>query len=156
MPILAMTSACARKLPPGGLDGLDGIANADGHDGTIRRPPARRGSRSCGRSSSVAAAMTHVSTIKERRGRENVATTVDRYGKSDRGAARAAVSCWRHGLELLATAHWVSTREGATDDARTVDLVQAWSSRKKGLFNAGHVTAARHRLRDERWIDAAS
>jgi O-acetyl-ADP-ribose deacetylase (regulator of RNase III) len=61
-----------------------------------------------------------------------------------------------YGLELLATAHWVSTREGAPDDARTVDLVQAWSPRKKGLFNASHVTAARHRLDDKGWIEAAS
>lgn len=57
-----------------------------------------------------------------------------------------------YGLELLATAHWVNTREGARDAARTVDLVQAWSPRKKGLFGTRHVSAAWQRLHDARWI----
>jgi O-acetyl-ADP-ribose deacetylase (regulator of RNase III) len=57
-----------------------------------------------------------------------------------------------YGLELLSTAHWVAAHDGADSPGRAVESVQAWSSRKKGLFSAEHITAAWNRLADEGWL----
>jgi hypothetical protein len=61
-----------------------------------------------------------------------------------------------YGLELLATVHWVMTREGGTlaEPAALTELVRSWSRRKGRLFTDAHVrTAAEHLARD-RWLAA--
>lgn len=59
------------------------------------------------------------------------------------------------GMELLATVHWVATREGA-EAAKNPDAalkaVRAWSTRKAELMRPEHVVAAWHRLRELGWI----
>ncbi len=60
-----------------------------------------------------------------------------------------------YGLELLSTTHWVATREDTTKPDRAIELVQAWSPRKKGLFTADHIIAAWNRLREDGWIEPA-
>jgi len=64
-----------------------------------------------------------------------------------------------YGMELLATVHWVATREdprATTECARAVSEVQAWSQRKSCLFNARHIEIAWQRLRDHDWLQASS
>jgi len=57
-----------------------------------------------------------------------------------------------YGLELLATTHWVATREAADSPQRAAELVRAWSPRKRRLFTDDHVAIAWARLQDEGWL----
>jgi O-acetyl-ADP-ribose deacetylase (regulator of RNase III) len=57
-----------------------------------------------------------------------------------------------YGLELLATTHWVATREDAEDAAVAAELVRAWSERKAHLFTDEHIEAAWRRLDEDGWL----
>ncbi len=57
-----------------------------------------------------------------------------------------------YGLELLATTHWVATREDADDSGVAADLVRAWSQRKAHLFTDEHVEVAWRRLNEGGWL----
>lgn len=59
-----------------------------------------------------------------------------------------------HGLELLATVHWVAQEDAAArrDAAVAVSAVHAWNPRKRATFREDHVRVAWDRLRDEHWI----
>lgn len=57
------------------------------------------------------------------------------------------------GLELLATVHWVCTREGAKSDGEAVERTYAWSERKKG-FERKQIVLAREMLGAQGWIEA--
>jgi O-acetyl-ADP-ribose deacetylase (regulator of RNase III) len=61
------------------------------------------------------------------------------------------------GMELLATVHWVATREdpmaAQSPDVALAD-VRAWSTRKAQLMQPEQVTAAWRRLKDLGWIEA--
>lgn len=62
-----------------------------------------------------------------------------------------------YGLELLATVHWVATREGAgqiADAGALTKHVASWSERKGRLFTELHVGKAIDRLRSLRWVAA--
>lgn len=59
-----------------------------------------------------------------------------------------------HGMELLASVHWVA-QESATarsDWQRAFSLIQSWNERKKKVFPASHVRAAFNQLHQHRWI----
>jgi O-acetyl-ADP-ribose deacetylase (regulator of RNase III) len=61
-----------------------------------------------------------------------------------------------YGLELLATVHWVMTREGgslANPDALS-GLVRSWSQRKSRLFTDAHVCTAAEHLAHHGWLAA--
>jgi O-acetyl-ADP-ribose deacetylase (regulator of RNase III) len=58
------------------------------------------------------------------------------------------------GLELLATVHWVATRENATDAADAAAKVYAWSERKK-RFSPRQIGIAFETLRANGWLAAA-
>lgn len=47
-----------------------------------------------------------------------------------------------YGMELLATVHWVTTKEGVTNLAGAVEAVHGWSERKRQLFPRRHVELA--------------
>ena len=47
-----------------------------------------------------------------------------------------------YGMELLATVHWVASREGARNPADAVRYVHAWNERKKELFPPRHIELA--------------
>ena len=60
-----------------------------------------------------------------------------------------------YGLELLASVHWVSTRDdsGPTDELDVaVQRVQEWSGRKQRMFTEDHIAAAFERLRAQGWL----
>ncbi len=56
-----------------------------------------------------------------------------------------------YGLELLATVHWVSTREGATNLDEAVAKVHGWNSRKQ-QFTPYQIQAAWQRLETLGWL----
>lgn len=55
------------------------------------------------------------------------------------------------GMELLATVHWVATREHVQDDAATVRAVHAWGQQKQS-FTPRQIQVTAHRLADTGWI----
>jgi O-acetyl-ADP-ribose deacetylase (regulator of RNase III) len=58
------------------------------------------------------------------------------------------------GLELLATVHWVATRENAIDADDAAAKVYAWNERKK-RFSPRQIGIAFHTLRANGWLAAA-
>jgi hypothetical protein len=56
-----------------------------------------------------------------------------------------------YGLELLATVHWVATREGATNHEKAVELVRNWNDRKKA-FTPRQVAIAFDALNSKGWL----
>lgn len=59
-----------------------------------------------------------------------------------------------YGLELLATVHWVATREGATTHKAAVDRVRNWNERKK-TFTPRQVAIAFDTLQAKGWLASA-
>lgn len=60
-----------------------------------------------------------------------------------------------YGLELLATVHWVATKEDSaakTNLAAVFTGVHNWSPRKRKLFKEPHICVAWQRLKDTEWI----
>lgn len=55
------------------------------------------------------------------------------------------------GLELLATVHWIVTREGASDAEALVERTYAWGDRKR-QFSPGQIALAAKVLRDRGWL----
>ena len=58
------------------------------------------------------------------------------------------------GMELLATVHWVCTREDATSDEEAIQRTHAWNDRKKA-FDRKQIILARRVLADQGWIAAS-
>ncbi len=58
------------------------------------------------------------------------------------------------GMELLATVHWVATRERAADAAETLAKVYAWNARKR-VFTPEQVQIAWDRLHEQGWLEPA-
>ena len=59
------------------------------------------------------------------------------------------------GMELLATVHWVVTREGATTDDEMIARVYAWGGRKR-MFQEGQIRLAFRVLKERGWLEATS
>jgi O-acetyl-ADP-ribose deacetylase (regulator of RNase III) len=59
-----------------------------------------------------------------------------------------------YGLELLATVHWVATREGATTHEQAIKRVRSWNDRKKA-FTPRQVGIALDTLKAKGWLVAA-
>lgn len=60
-----------------------------------------------------------------------------------------------YGMELLASVHWVATREdpkAAADLNVAAQLVGAWNARKHRMMGLAHVVKAWSHLRDEHWL----
>lgn len=61
-----------------------------------------------------------------------------------------------YGMELLASVHWVATREhAATSAAEAMTAVHNWNHRKQSLMKPAHVAAAWERLESEGWLGNA-
>ena len=56
-----------------------------------------------------------------------------------------------YGLELLATVHWVATREGADTSEKALDEVRRWNERKK-MFTVRQVAIAFKTLQSKGWL----
>lgn len=63
-----------------------------------------------------------------------------------------------HGMELLATVHWICKEhpEASQDEARCVELVHAWSERKRRLMRPEHLKIAHHALREQGWLETGA
>ena len=59
------------------------------------------------------------------------------------------------GLELLATVHWVATREGAVTDAGVIERTYAWGERK-AQFSREQILLARRVLDEREWLSAGA
>ncbi|MBI4083471.1 MAG: macro domain-containing protein [Candidatus Lambdaproteobacteria bacterium] len=55
------------------------------------------------------------------------------------------------GLELLATVHWVATREGASTPEEAIARTYAWNDRKRA-FTERHIRMAWNVLHDKGWL----
>lgn len=58
------------------------------------------------------------------------------------------------GLELLATVHWVTTRENAASAEDAMNKVYAWNERKK-RFSPRQIGIALQTLQDKGWLASA-
>ncbi len=58
------------------------------------------------------------------------------------------------GMELLATVHWVATREKASSDTEALAKVHAWHARKS-MFSSRHVATAWEVLAAKRWFNSS-
>jgi O-acetyl-ADP-ribose deacetylase (regulator of RNase III) len=58
-----------------------------------------------------------------------------------------------YGLELLATVHWVSTRESARTLDEAIAQVHAWSDSKRQRMSHEHIALAWQRLTELGWIE---
>jgi hypothetical protein len=64
-----------------------------------------------------------------------------------------------YGMELLASVHWVATRENAeavADPNVAAELVGTWNARKHRMMGPVHVAKAWSHLRDERWLTTSA
>lgn len=57
-----------------------------------------------------------------------------------------------YGMELIASVHWVATKEQATTAEEALIKIQAWNPRKKKIMQANHVNAAWRQLNHYGWI----
>jgi hypothetical protein len=60
-----------------------------------------------------------------------------------------------HGMELLATVHWVATREPKAAEGidAVIEGVARWNERKRQRFQPSHIRKAWERLRAQGWLD---
>ena len=58
-----------------------------------------------------------------------------------------------YGLELLATAHWVATKEGARTPDAIADAIYEWAP-GKSQFSRRQIALAVERLADDAWVEA--
>jgi O-acetyl-ADP-ribose deacetylase (regulator of RNase III) len=58
-----------------------------------------------------------------------------------------------YGLELLATVHWIATREGPATENELVERFYAWAERKQ-RFTRGQILLAARVLREKGWIES--
>lgn len=56
-----------------------------------------------------------------------------------------------YGLELLATVHWIMTREGAKSDEEVIEKFYAWADRKH-RFSRAQILLARKVLEQQGWV----
>jgi O-acetyl-ADP-ribose deacetylase (regulator of RNase III) len=59
-------------------------------------------------------------------------------------------------MELLATVHWVATKEAtpAQDTEQAIQLVHRWGERKRTIFKEEHIRKAWQRLQQQDWLSA--
>jgi hypothetical protein len=61
-----------------------------------------------------------------------------------------------YGMEMLATIHWVATKEdpqAAENCEQAIALVQQWNERKRQLFKPSHLQKAWERLKQQNWLN---
>lgn len=58
-----------------------------------------------------------------------------------------------HGMELLASTHWVAKNKNASSAEQAITAIHSWSERKRKMFVADHILVAWQRLQDEKWLN---
>ncbi len=64
-----------------------------------------------------------------------------------------------YGMEMLATIHWVATKEdpqAAEDCQKAIQRVHQWNDRKRKLFKPSHLQKAWERLKQQNWLSNIS
>lgn len=61
-----------------------------------------------------------------------------------------------YGMELLATVHWVATREQAQNPLQALECIQVWNPRKRQLMKLAHIEVAWQQLSNLGWINMLS
>ena len=63
-----------------------------------------------------------------------------------------------YGLELLATVHWVATKDSnpAKNHEEAIAFVHEWSDRKRRIFKPEHIRKAWQRLDEQNWLTLKS
>jgi O-acetyl-ADP-ribose deacetylase (regulator of RNase III) len=56
-----------------------------------------------------------------------------------------------YGLELLATVHWLATKEGINDRDRMIEMTHEWNAHKK-MFDSRNIMIAMETLRTKGWL----
>lgn len=56
------------------------------------------------------------------------------------------------GMELLASVHWVVTKERAASREEALQKIQSWNPRKKEMMQPSHVEAAWNQLHQHGWV----
>jgi hypothetical protein len=61
-----------------------------------------------------------------------------------------------HGMELLATVHWVlgESRLAVVDEQVAINATHAWNARKAKIFKSHHIARARIRLLEQGWVSS--
>lgn len=86
------------------------------------------------------------------RAREALAKQPDTHERFERVAAIVDGFETPSGLELLASVHWLATREDLSDTAKVTERLHDWTAKKR-RFSEHQVGVALKRLRDEGWLD---
>lgn len=89
---------------------------------------------------------------------QSLASQPDARGRFDRVARLIEGFESPYGLELLASVHWVASKEepGAGDPQAASAAIRSWTSRKATLFGPDHVSVAWERLAEQGWMDATA
>jgi O-acetyl-ADP-ribose deacetylase (regulator of RNase III) len=93
-------------------------------------------------------------------GASNVADTVLKSEPNSKGLLKKVTRLIEgfetpYGMELLASVHWVSTKESpqAQNSQEAIEKVLSWSRRKKEKFSPIHIEKAWTKLSEQRWIE---
>ena len=79
----------------------------------------------------------------------------DTHARLDRTAALVEGFETPYGLELLSTAHWVATQEGAVSVPEIAVAVHRWNTRKR-QFTVDQIRLATERLCEQGWLVGAA
>jgi O-acetyl-ADP-ribose deacetylase (regulator of RNase III) len=82
-----------------------------------------------------------------------LASSTDTQQRFDRVARLVEGYETPFGLELLATVHWVATREGARGREQIADATRQWGHRKK-QFTQGQIELTVDRLQSQDWLSS--
>jgi O-acetyl-ADP-ribose deacetylase (regulator of RNase III) len=86
------------------------------------------------------------------RAEETLVNNPNTYTKFDRVANLIDGFETPFGMELLATVHWVVTREGASNEDEAIEKTYDWNDRKSS-FHEAHIRTAYQVLREQEWFD---
>jgi hypothetical protein len=86
-----------------------------------------------------------------RKAEELLATATETQHRFDRVARLVEGYETPYGLELLASVHWVATKEGARDRPHIAEATRQWGHRKR-QFTEEQIGLAIDRLQSEDWL----
>lgn len=96
--------------------------------------------------------------------KSNASPEAEQFLRSDRNAADQLMRVASliegfetpYGMELLASVHWVASRNQVSTSQDAIKAIQSWSERKRRIFHPKHVVTAWNRLEEQGWIATTS